>query len=170
MTDPRLLVPLADLDGFDPVGLYVLIRTPGASDRRTLMGDYSPNVCHVHERGVGVTVWLDLDETECPSILLDFSNASTRDRYLRWLADEVGLKLGSGAPMWESHYDSGWSDKSTDGWHLSTSMWEDGNEYDAPVWLASMLGLDPRDNSLLPDGSKLVDAIALAESRRHLDK
>lgn len=166
--DPRLLVKLSELPGIDPAGLIGRRFGPYLTT-----GQFEEVVYVVRWSGLGASDECDVVRMgalyRCVSGLsIDLSDAATRDRCLRWLAGRMGLAVGCGAPMWEAHVDHGWGPKSTDGWHLSTSMWEDGAEYDAPAWLASALGIDPRDDTRLPDGSRIVDALALAAVLRHV--
>ena len=90
--------------------------------------------------------------------VIDLSDAATRDRCLRWLAGRVVLEVGCGAPGWVDSF-GGW-------WvlfiHDDDLYVISGDNYPA------IADLDPTDDTRLPDGSRLVDALALAAVLRHV--
>jgi hypothetical protein len=178
--DPRLFIRLSELRGIDALGLSAY---QPADDRwahntsiGVVIGPPLTDPAFHGDRTGRLTARSHPDDDEAAlaewwwddRMSVSLADAVTRDRCLRWLAEREGLVVGCGAPMWESHVDHGWGVKSTDGWHLSTSLWDDGAGYDAPAWLASALQVDPRDDTRLPDGSRLVDALALAAVLRQV--
>lgn len=98
-----------------------------------------------------------VSETAPDDVYLDFREANTRDRAARWLAGRNKMPVGCTAPTWR--YDS-----LLFGWELE--CWApDGCEtsIDYPVKrLSPSRLLDPHHSMLLPDGSRVVDAAALA--------
>ncbi len=165
MTDARLLIPLAELPGLDPVGLVVHSRSYGelmclgwcydAPDR---------NIRVVRNAGPWPRGW-GLVSAWHGEYALDLSDAATRDRCLRWLAGRVELPKGCGAPTWK--------------WHSALRCWllSDGDGHChtfARDWLyvehhvPTLADLDPTDDTRLSDGSRLVDALALAAVLRHV--
>jgi hypothetical protein len=150
----RLRVRLDDLPGFDPVGLRVF-------HSRT---SYVDSLCIT--AGIGVVprerglVLLDLPATVC----LDLSDASTRDRVARWMAGRAvqPFPLGSTAP----------EVRLTDAMDGRPLLRLVGAGRQAAVFtsvaLDGIADLDPKDPRLLPDGSRWVDAAALAEVARHV--
>lgn len=168
--DPRLLVPLAKLPGLDPVGLPVRGRgmdsttdplgwAVGPTLTQTQTGRNGRLVARPSAESDGIAFgnW-EWDDT----LYLDLSDAATRDRCLRWLAGRVGLEVGCGAPRWAP-----WPDQMAS-WELdSTITWDpmapvEGREGKAFRGCPALVDLDPTDDTRLPDGSRLVDALALA--------
>jgi hypothetical protein len=146
-----LRIELSALPGFDPVGLDVERSCCGH-----VIGDpYAgpPECCG------------DPDEW------VSFIDASTRDRVARWLAGRVGLTVGSTAPGWW-HQEAVWvlAVRRAGGVKGGSSARTFSG---SPRWAASADGgkrrhvptlgdLDPSDPRLLPDGSRYVNALALA--------
>lgn len=155
--DPRLLVQLDKVPGFDPVELRV---------RLASFPHYHPRVVAYHrDRHV-----VDLAEPEgyfadC-RVLLDMADTETRRRACLRLAALVDLPVGEDAPNWR--------------WHPVLGCWllghgtpatcrafhHDGRNIEHEI--PTLAGLDPGDDTLLPDASILVDALALALTLVHL--
>ena len=94
-----LLVPLASLPGFDPVGLRV---ASTATDNAKFPGLRGLFVAHADCDEVRV-LWVADDGPEnwpAAQVLLDLADAATRDRLARYVAGRVGLEVGSTAPTW----------------------------------------------------------------------
>lgn len=138
--DPQLLIPLTVLDGMDLVGLRVVNRS-SAYDKYIVVARVS-----------GERVVLANHDSVEPELarewLVYLGDAATRDRCLRWLAARVGLNPQSGAGWW-SHYSS----RSRVGWELAHPD-EREHVFDLVLTASELL-------ARLPDGSLLVDAIAL---------
>lgn len=156
-----LWVPLAvmpaiesTLPGFDPVGLWVKIRTPGAEPRAALVTSYSPSHAGVVGRfGVGESLWLDQDPSECPVPHIDLADATTRDRCLRWLAARHGVAPVCGSPAWDV---SGWDH------HDASRSYREARIGDREYTFALPLDFNDTDDRRLPDGSLYAHALALA--------
>lgn len=137
--DTRLLIPLDELPEFDEVGLWLYMTEPGWISPRLLCTG------SVELRG---------------SYRVSLTDASTRDRCLRWLAGRVGVKpIGSGSPRWAR-----WED--TAAWELENEVtWAaTGDPEDGGGWrgVPALAGINYTDTTRLPDGSKLIDAVALS--------
>lgn len=150
--DSRLLLPLSVLAGMDVEGLHVHNERDGLSGVivETEMGLR----VYCSTEGDGDLHDLDNDEWR-PS--LDVS--ATRDRAARWLARRVGLECGSTAPEWRAA-----REPKPRGWILAGGAWfvfGPGRSL-IDLEVPALAELDPADNTLLPDGSRLVDALALA--------
>lgn len=156
----RLRVPLASLPGLDPVGLVVATwtgyhRNDPEPSGRELFALWSPNdgAPLVVERGVGLRRRYRVEA--------DLSDRSTRNRVAEWLAGRVGLEVGSTAPVWVGYID-GWrllGTEHTQG-NLRLFTWDTGGTRTATV--PALADLHPVDDRRLPDGSRFVDAWALA--------
>lgn len=168
--DDRLLVPATHslLDGWcgpvrTPKGAEVSIGRVDIED-----GPFGPVLAALTVRlSDGVEHWLDLR-----NIALDLSRAECRDRVARVLAAQLrGDRVPTAiAPEWTPHLrtrsaagglghvnDGGW-------WHL----WIGGyRRFDAGA-IDALSALDPHDDARLPDGSRLVDALALAAVAREV--
>lgn len=134
MTDARLLIPLAELPGLDPVGLFLR-----DGDR------------------VGLCFCDDVTAPGRNDVTLDLADAATRDRCLRWLAGRVGLDTRGRCPWW-------WA-TTTVGWGLgygARGRWEAFGAAGAWNEVPALADLDPTDDTRIRDGSRLVDALALA--------
>ena len=155
-----LRVALSDLPGFDPVGLRVL--DPNG-ELGSYVATYADEVHVMLDGRANATGGLVLDE----DVDLDLSDAATRDRLARWLAARVGLEVGCTAPRWF--------------WHVAMRCWVLGHgrlessrsfsfdgrvtDHEVPP-LSDLDGAD--DDTRLPDGSRLVDAVALARVAVHV--
>lgn len=131
----RLRVPLSALPGLDPVGLRVY----WSSFSSVIVGPQDHDGLYPvhHEHGVGC-----LSEG-----FLHLSDAATRDRCARYLAQRVEVDVGSTAPNWGPdafHRGLWWLVGPDDGWHREVA------------------DLEAYDDRRLPDGSWWVDAAALA--------
>lgn len=153
MSPTDLRVPLSALPGFDPVGLRC--STASSGDGHWLcvadgwLTDANPRV----SRNETTRVY----DGPMSGVVLDLSDSATRDRVARWVAARVGLEVGCTAPGW------GWVDNDPTnamrdvlarGWVLGSAFF---------VWGGcGTSDLDPTDDTCLPDGSRVVDAVALA--------
>lgn len=166
MTDPYLLVPLSDMPGLSPVGLNVYLT--GINSCCGIFIDFRDSgecgIVECADDGVGVFPLAD--------VRLDLSDATTRDRCLRWLAGRVGLEVAGRCPWWFAlqPVTSSSSRALHHGWGLAYSA---GSQY----WsfgvgriteCPALSSLDSRDDTRLPDGSRLVDALALAVVVHHV--
>lgn len=158
-----LRVRLNQLPGFDPVGLRlyrwsdglylgVVIETPAE------MSGYA--TAHAGRIELG---WLG-------GCAVDLSGASTRDRVARWLAWRLGIPIGCTAPEWATDIE-GWSmfaGESPE--RAGMACWDlDGRGAGAAGGkVEGLAGLDPTADTRLPDGSRLVDAVALARVAVHV--
>lgn len=154
----QLRVRLADLPGFDPEGLRVeyeseRILCVGLFDGAVLLDDEGPD----GERLAALPEQCEVSTAD----------ARTRDALARWLAERVHtvqgqpFRVGSTAPAWAPVTAVGGFTVS-DGWSLiaASTAYFDRGVY-AP-------DLDSGDDRLLPDGSRWVDAAALAAVARHV--
>lgn len=179
MSDPddlsRLRLRLAELPGFDPVGLRVT-REDGLAG--TAVGDG-----FVVIRAPSMAFWQSGDPWAPWATFVTTADASTRDRVARWVAGRLGKDVGPSGPCWgavsNGYEGGGWALLSRLGRGMSIFMDPDrlplaalpplvpGGE---SVWVGvpALATLDPRDDRLLPDGSRWVDAAALAEVARHV--
>lgn len=186
--NPDLRLPVCALHAFDPRGLLcegpmqpiTYARGWGVALWWCAVGSIHPDQ---DDRSEGVDVKM-VDESE---LFLDLTDGSTRDRLARWLASWLGLAPGSTAPMWRYTGGGTW----VLGWGAGTVATGRGNhaEYarafssDAPRHRLSgrpdgsinprkgvlarrrievpTLKLDGLDDALLPDGTRVVDAVAL---------
>lgn len=164
MSDPRLLVPLSNVPGLNPVGLNVYLTGPN-SCCGIFIDFRDSDECGIVEcadDGVGVFPLSD--------VRLDLSDATTRDRCLRWLAEKVGLKVAGRCPWWWALGPVGGRLGGQHGWGLGYSTHSQywsfgvGRITECPA----LNGLDSRNDTCLPDGFRLVDALALAAVVCHL--
>ncbi len=174
----RLRVRLADLPGFDPVGLTAHVDASGRSDDHRL-GVYVPGG---PGRDTGVSgippyhwVWHGEDlydpDVWCMSTV-STADARTRDALARWImSHDAGMKIRRcTAPnfrSWVTHKAIGWHITNGPGWSASQSAVDDYRALLVPG-LADLHPNDPGHERVLPDGSRWVDAAALAEVVRHL--
>lgn len=169
MIDPRLLIPLSALPGLDPVGLR-------DEDGRLILsgvGDAAgqvPTLISVAEHH-GSVLWR--------RVSIGLGDPATRDRVLRWLAARVGLPVGCGAPAWWRWTPDGGGWALADGtpfgvdravvypWRADAIAVTDVGEQ---RWVTGtgVSNLDPTDDTRLTDGSRLVDALALAAVLRQV--
>jgi len=157
-----LRIPLTALPGLDATGL-----SAWAADERWLVaGDGG-------HKGVDLIGWGLSDVAPMPRaiVALDLADASTRDRVARWAARRVGLEVGSTAPAWFHCGYSVWALAA----HLVSRRFSPTRlPESAPQvvgvnhQLPSLWSVDPTDDTRLPDGSRLVDAVALARVAVHL--
>lgn len=116
MTDPRLLVPLAALPGFDSDELKVKARGRDAIvlyDEVHDIDETTPAAVQVYNmpdltKGDGYAEYV-----RRPDVVLDFSDSATRDKAARWLASLFErspdhVKESVTAPRFESVGDAVW--------------------------------------------------------------
>lgn len=151
----RLRVRLADLPGFDPLGLLA----------------YHNGALHILYDASAVPVdAARLSKPGFQQVYVSTIHARTRDALARWCAVQVQAKstpldvtrarLQSTAPTWERHPAS-W------GWRLRFFLTEVSLTSNDAEW-TWVSDLKPDDDRRLPDGSRWVDAAALAAVARHL--
>ena len=165
--DPRLLIRLSELPGLDPVGLWVYNR---AGAPQGLCADaYGPTV--VADGRCSILPGRGVEH-------LSLADAATRDRCLRWLAGRVELDVGCGAPSWAAAWvpSPPWKHRLPPHRHWVLTMYARGNGLAGPsltfgpgtTGVPALADLDPTDDTRLPDGSRLVDALALAAVLRQV--
>lgn len=142
----RLRLRVADLQGFDPEGLRAYVLGEEEDER------------HMVVDGDGTTVLFHDIVREVPVefVFVSTADARTRDALARWAAERVGLWFGSTAPTWWAAESDWWLSA-----HRSDREWRRGE-------VPALGDLSARDHRCLPDGSRWVDAAALAEVVRHL--
>lgn len=149
--------------GMDPIGLYV--RTIDLEGEGTLVGHSQERAVYVDDEG---DRWAPLAE-----LTVSTAEAATRDRLVRWIRSRLlSGPGGSTAPGWGPAKGAGknpvWS-LSVNGGAVVFSAVPNGHHTPrAPRHVVPALAdLDPWDPRALPDGSRLIDAIALAVVVRH---
>lgn len=152
-----LRVPLASLPGFDVVGLdltrpVLLVGAPTPWARLLWPCVRQP------DGGLGLWDGDVVQPIDPANWSVDLSDAATRDRCARYLAQRVGVGVGSTAPNWGPDTfrpRRWWLVGPDDGyiWH------GDGGDED---FVRALADLDPTDDRRLSDGSRWVDAAALA--------
>lgn len=170
MSDDALRIAFAELPGFGDVatGLPVRIAWAGTHLRGLYLGatpgsHVGPYAVLVDDGYVGIAGWDGLS--------VNLADAATRDRVARWCAARLGWPAQTSAPTWMRTLDL---DDSA-GWCLV------GADDRAEVFLAcgdvrlpneralpGLAALDRDDARTLPDGTRWVDAAALAVAARHL--
>ena len=94
------------------------------------------------------------------------ADARTRDALARWVAERVNVSIGCTIAPGFYWWDHDLSEGEEPAWILQ-SIEPEARGYHG--WTrARVLGLDPTDDRLLPDGSRWVDAAALAAVVRHV--
>jgi hypothetical protein len=170
---------LADLSGFDPVGLWVANKD---EPEGFLVLFQDETTVLVHSGGSeDYPWWWTKAEEDGPTITM--LHASTRDRVARWVAGRVGKDVGPSGPCWgavaNSYEGGGWALLGKLGHGLSIFMDPDRLPLAAlpplvptgeSVWngVPALAALNPNDGRRLPDGSRWVDAAALAAVARHV--
>lgn len=159
----ELRVPLPSLPGLDPVGLVVW----HAVDQTFESGLCFENESRTAGRWLALNIRVrggkGTSYFRAENGIVDLADAATRDRVARWVADRVEFEVGSTAPGW-GFVDTDWGFDMR-GWLMG---WRRQGE---PVWWPAdgfLAGADPNDDRLLPDGSKFVDALALARVAVHV--
>lgn len=95
-------------------------------------------------------VWLDLSRAEC------------RDRVARVVAAVLGVPLAERGALW-MHQGAGiWGLFCGSRSFLFKGKPDRRFSPNNPTWVKNLDSLDPEDDTRLPDGSRLVDALALA--------
>lgn len=179
-----LRVRLAELEGFDATGL--LLRDAEGAEEGIVVYDDGRDVL-VH--GEQDPQWWTKDQDSKPYTKGDeephvsAADAATRDPLARWCAGRLGKSVGSSGPCWgpvANSYEGG-------GWGLLPRLGHGMCIFMRPDWLPlaalpplvpggesvwvgvpALADIDPADPRLLPDGSRLVDALALVAVARHL--
>ncbi len=170
-TDDRLLIPCtrALLEGWTgPVHGYV---SGGLPTRAVCIGDFDANG--------DVYLWTEVGSDPVPpsSLSLDLSRAECRDRVARVLvATYRPARSACTAPDWY------WCDDGDDGpqaepeWTLNQGAdllrWyvPGPARSDHEVSVPALGAVDPGDGARLPDGSRIVDALALAAVWREVSR
>lgn len=150
--DPRLLIPLAELPGLDPVGLDVYF-------------DGRNELCNGLDAGRAV-VWDDAGRGfDAVVASVSLADASTRDRCLRLEGRKRGVH-GCGAPSFGAVYqwdEAAFAAGSTPGLRFVGYALGEQTGPDWPTYPAEMFdGIDMSDPTLLEDSSLRRDALALA--------
>lgn len=153
--DSRLLVPASTalLDGW--CGPVVLHRT------RLVSVD-------VDDDGYAL-VWPQGQWISCDVLFLNLSQAEARDRVARVLAARFGVPTAHGVMVrfeWESDDD----DQPSANLNIIGLGAEFSSHYWTPCGVRALAGIDPDDDTRLPDGSRLVDALALAAVAREVPR
>ena len=165
MSDPRFIVPVEGMPGFNALGLIVAAWTgynradPTTAERALFVGRSE----RFEQPLVLTRGRIELRER----VALDFADTATRDRAARWLGARRSLVASSTAGRWECWVHRGRL------WALAV---ETGKATYRGVTMASfdtsnvpeLAALDPHDEAKLPDGSRVVDALALATVCRSL--
>ena len=168
----RLRVRLADLSGFDPEGLW-LVDAAGQHEHIVLHADERDVLVHSGDSD-DYPWWWTKDQADAPLTdpaaepYLSTADARTRDALARWVAERVRMSPASTAPAWHV------GDPAPQTWNLrwwytefvtfhaprpsSYKGTKVSNEHEVPA-LGDLDAADPRR---LPDGSRWVDAAALA--------
>lgn len=170
---PGLMVALSEVPGLDPVGLRVTRDRPMFG---TVLGVDADGT-------VWCSTWSEGGRFGAEGRIFAFSpgtarvylaDSATRDRAARWLAGILRPDVDGGFPACVIPGRSSFGANSrTPTWGLAVSSLQDG-----PLWRsfddqplpngkrlsqdALFAGLDLLDDTRLPDGSRLVDALALA--------
>lgn len=161
-----LRVRLSDI-GFDPVGLYAYRIGDEEDDRYLLDDDSVIELTRVYRSGSGP--WMAEDE-----LFVSTSDARTRDALARWVAGRVGLSPSATAPSWHpDNYEApSWR---LSAWYTEAAWFRapySANFRGMPILgeyiVPALAALDARDARRLPDGSRLVDALALAAVAVHV--
>jgi len=185
VADPRLIAPAtaAVLDGWcGPV-----VADAGADDRDGLVD----GVClGASEHPRGFLVWHDWggvgsERIPWEDLRLDFSRAEVRDRVARVLSALAGAP-GALAPWWMGRdtftrgpldfvltRPGSWHDRddtgcTIDAWVRGRAPMHAHERACLVVEVPALADLDPSDDTRLPDGSRLVDALALAAVYREV--
>lgn len=169
-----LTLPLAHLPGFDPAGLRVW-------EARTTHSEFNGerrwiSVGFTDPTTVGIAVDAQpLRDVPVRRVRLTTIDSATRDRIARWMADQIGDGSACTAPDWlpTERWSSpgvGAYQKAGGYWSLNTRRRFAHFSADGRVgtFVPGLAALDPHDGRTLPDGSRWVDAAALAVVARHL--
>lgn len=162
-----LRVPLAALDGLDPLGLRPYKRGSDAVYALTVLVRAAE--AHIWKSDLARAEVVDVADVE-----LSTADERTRDALARWLAERVGMSPASTAPAWHigdpapRTWDLRWWYTEFVTFHATRPSSYRGtkvsNEHEVPA-LGDLNAADPRR---LPDGSRWVDAAALAAVARHV--
>jgi hypothetical protein len=173
--NPFLLVAASGFPRLDLVGLRLWWRCP---DGRGGFSQPAKHVCVSSAMGPSVPLMISGPDVRFPlraEVQLDFEDADTRDRVARWMAGLEGAFCESTAPRWHwSTVDDAWwlealeSDGALNSWgynHRGVVCTRGTKVIEA---VPALFSVDPRDEERLPDGSRQVDALALAITAVHL--
>lgn len=169
-----LTLPVAALPGFDPLGLMLWWQCPGeGSDWKYLCANSATL------DGGTVPILVSGPEVRWPrrsEVRLDFGDAMTRDKVARWCAARVGVVVDSTAPTlrrppgpWaidngRPHAD--WSLVPSTDVHLFVR--KEPTPGPGITYVPALADLDATDMTLLGDGSRFIDALALKLTAQHL--
>lgn len=165
-----LLLRLDRVRGLDPVGLAitadearysgVCVRVFGtpANDPR-VSSTRSSCTMSVYPRGGGHCAALPPSE-----VSVSLADSAARDRVARWVAERVGMPCDPVAGFWRFVLGA-WRLTGSDG---AIEFGAADPEAEGRFVVHALSALDPHDDTRLPDGSRLVDALALAAVARHV--
>ena len=145
----RLRLRVAGLPGLDVVGLFAYFLGDEEDERHLITDETVVELQRVFRSHGGP--WQSEED-----LFVSTADARTRDALARWVAERVGLWFGSTAPTWWAAESDWWLSA-----HRSDREWRKGE-------VPALGDLSARDHRCLADGSRWVDAAALAEVVRHL--
>lgn len=159
----RLRVRLADLPGFDPVPLFAYLLGDDEEEAWVVVGDGST-------RGVKYAILWSGSTRDVPlsDVWVSTADARTRDALARWVAGRVGMSPASTAPAWHvgdpapGTWNLRWWYTEFVTFHAPRPSSYRGTKVSSEHEVSALGGLDSADPRRLPDGSRWVDAAALA--------
>jgi len=171
MSDPRLLLPLTALPDFEPQGLWAYVDSLPVGIAVYDEGDFAPGdhgQVSIFSLASYKATWTRRD-----LVSVSFGDADTRDRAARWLAARLAIG-GSDmsvctAPRWVRRAAHG-------SFELYHPHWDDDIVYVRPIEpysrsygpiVPALADLPSDPGAAMPDGSPLVEALALALVCRH---
>jgi hypothetical protein len=113
-------------------------------------------------------VVLGVGTADVRALMLDLARAECRDRVARVLADAA---VGPGGHTSGSEWGCQWGRHGGGSWLLNgvgDLRFADEPGSDDAIHVPALADLDPNDDTRLPDGSRLVDALALAAVAREV--
>lgn len=171
----RLRVGLAELPGFDPVGLRVWEE----AEAGVVVGrDDRPEG---ERRGEWLVYpatgeWEGCDTGGCDPVIsagpshltIDLADSATRDRVARHVAARARLEIGNTAPQWTCTFRAeGFGRWSITGRHERQRTYH-GGHHEWGEAVRELQDIDATDARTLSDGSSYADALALALVACHL--
>jgi hypothetical protein len=141
----RLRVSLDLLPEFDPVGLHIWDEE---YERHVLVTEAHETILDLHLRQE------DAFRIQRREARLDLADASTRDRVARWLGGRHGLRGGCVAPSWVN--------RTHDFMLGGAVMFRRKRNGHVSIVVPELVATALPDLRDLPDGSRYVDALALA--------